>query len=570
MGKQGGLLEREDAPRPSLVEPARASWLPLAILGVAAVVSFVWILSLDSHLTFIADDWMLLIKRQGWGASYFLEPFHGNIIVAPALAYKLMREAFGMGSATPYYAVSLATFVATGVLLFFYLRRRVGDWLALCGAVLILFLGAAFEDLLFAFQIGYYGSVAAGLGMLIALDREDDRGDRVACVLLGVSLAFASIGLAFALGALVDLALGRRPRRRRAYVALAPIGLFALWWLGWGHTAVSHLSAHNILTSPQYVFKAAAAGITSLLGLASNDGSEPSQPHLIWGKVILIGGLLLLAWKLVRERRIPRGLAMALAIGLGFWLAAAFNRDISRLPTSSRFQYPSAVFLLLIAGEMIRGWRIPRPAVVAATVVTGLAIAGGISLMHREYSERWVPYADALRSRLSALEIAGHHADPHFQVPFPPDIEASARAYFLAADRYGSPAFTEAQLESRPQGEREEADITLAQALGFVLHPPARDERTISCQTLQASAAGYTGLTLLHGSFILANRSDSGVEVRFGRFAEGFPVSLGELPAGVETALTVPVDTSPRPQNLGLVGAGPVRLCTTGPVRGGP
>jgi hypothetical protein len=559
--KQGALLEREDASRPSPVELVRAPWLPLAILGIAAAASFVWILSLDSHLTFIADDWMLLVKRQGWGASYFLDPFHGNIVVAPAVVYKLMREVFGMGSATPYYALSVATFVASGVLLFFYLRSRVGDWLALCGAVLILFLGAAFEDLLFAFQIGYYGSVAAGLGMLIALDREDNRADRIACVLLGVSLAFSSIGLAFALGTFIDLALGQRPRRRRAYVALVPIGLYAVWWLGWGHTAVNHLSAHNVLTSPQYVFKAAGAGITSLLGLASNDGSEPSQPHLIWGKLILIAGLLLLGWKLVREGRISRGLAIALAIGLAFWLAAGFNRDLSRLPTSSRFQYPSAVFLLLIAAEMVRGLRIPRPAIVAAAAVTLLAISGGISLMHREQRERWVPYAEALRSRLAALEIAGTSADPHYQVFFPPDIEASARAYFLAADRYSSPAFSEAQLESRPQSEREEADVTLAQALGLALHPPAGGESTIACQTLQASNAGYTGITLLHGGFTLANRSGAGVEVKLGRFAEGFPVSFGELPAGVKTALSIPVDSSRPPWNLGLIGSGPVRLC---------
>lgn len=557
------MLEREEISRRSLVELLGTPWLPLALLGVAAAASLVWILSLDSNLTFIADDWMLLVKRQGWGASYFLKPFHGNIVVGPAFVYKLMREVFGMGSATPYYAAAIATFVASGVLLFVYLRRRVGDWLALCGAVLILFLGAAFEDLLFAFQIGYYASVGAGLGMLIALDREDDRGDRVACFLLAVSLAFSSLGLAFAVGAVIDLVLGRKPPKRRAYVALAPIGLYALWWIGWGHTAENHLSAQHVLTSPEYVFKAAAGGITSLLGLASNDGSEPSQPHLIWGKLILIAGLLLLAWKLVRERRFSRGLAIALAIGLAFWLVAAFNRNLTRLPTSSRFQYPSAVFLLLIAGEMIRGLRIPKLAIAAAVVVTALAIGGGLSLMHREYSERWMPYADGVRSRLAAVEIAGSKADPHFQVFFPPDIEASARAYFLATDSHGSPAFSETELEARPQGEREEADLTLAQALDFALHPPANDLRAVACQPMQASGAGYTGLTLFYGGFTLTNGSKSGMEVRLGRFAEGFPVSLGKVPPGVETAFSVPVDSSRRPWNLGLVGSGSIRLCTT-------
>ncbi|MDX6595140.1 MAG: hypothetical protein QOI72_522, partial [Solirubrobacterales bacterium] len=312
---------------------------PLLVLAIAVLASGVLLLALDSQLTFIADDWMLLVKRQGWGASYFLQPFHGNIVVALALVYKVMREFFGMGSATPYYVAAIAAFIASAVLLFAYLRRRVGAWPAVISAILILFLGAAFEDLLFAFQIGYFASVAAGLGMLIALDHESDRSDRLACALLAVSLAFSSVGLAFAVGALVDLGLGRRPKLRRAYVALLPIALFGLWWIGWGHTAQNHVSAHNLIATPKFVFKAAGAGITSLLGLATGDGSAPSQPHLIWGELLLILGIALVGVRIYRDRGISRGLAIALALGLTFWIAAGVNRDVTRLPTSSRFQY---------------------------------------------------------------------------------------------------------------------------------------------------------------------------------------------------------------------------------------
>jgi hypothetical protein len=309
-----------------------------ACLAIAVAASGVLLIVLDSQLTFIADDWMPLVKRQGWSVDYFLHPFHGNLVVGQALTYKLLQSLFGMGSATPYYCAAITAFLASAVLLFVYLRIRVGDCLALFAAILILFLGAAFEDLLFAFQVGYFASVAAGLGMLIALDREDDRGDRIACALLVVSLAFSSVGLAFAVGALVDLVLGRRPRVPRAYVALLPLVLYGLWWAGWGHSAQNHVSFHNLVTTPKFVFKAAAAGITSLLGLATGDGSEPDQPHLIWGKILLIAGLVLLALRALREGKLSRGLALALALGLAFWILAGINRDVSRLPTSSRLQ----------------------------------------------------------------------------------------------------------------------------------------------------------------------------------------------------------------------------------------
>jgi hypothetical protein len=535
--------------------------LPILGLAAAVVASFVWLLNLDAELTFIADDWLLLVKRHDVSVNYFLHPFHGNIVAFPALVYKGLQETVGMESATPYYGVAIATFALSAVLLFAYLRKRVGDWLALFAAVLVLFLGAAFEDLLFAFQIGYYGAVAAGLGMLICLDREDDRGDVAACVLLAISLLFSSLGIAFVAGAVLDLAFGRRPRGRRLYVPLVPIAIFLFWWLGWGHVAKTYVSAHNIATTPEFVFKAASAGIVSFMGLATGDGSEPDQPHLIWGKLLLIAGFLLLVARVVRERRISRSLAVALGIGLAFWILAGFNRDETRLPTSSRFQYPSVIFLLLIVGEGLRGIRRPPAAIVAAGVGTVLAVSGGISLLEREHSERWQPYADSLRSHLAAIEIAGPAANPEFTVFFPPDIKAPAGAYLDAVDRFGSPAFSEEELIADPLANRPGADLTLAQALGLALAPPRPGSRPVRCQTLQATTEGTTGLTLAAGAYSFENLATSPVELRLGRFSEELSVSFGAIEPSTLTALEIPRDSSERPWVLGLNGVGAVELC---------
>ena len=532
-------------------------------LALAVAVSGVWLLSLDSHLTFIADDWELLVRRQGSGAAYFLDSFHGNILVGPALAYKLLLALFGMGSATPFFAVSIALFLTSAVLLFVYLRRRVGDWLALIAAVLLLFLGAAFEDLLWVFQIGYFSSVAAGLGMLIALDRGDERGDRVACALLVVSLAFSSVGLAFAAGALADLAFGRRPWRPRAYVALLPAALCGLWWLGWGLGGESHVGLHNLVRTPKFVFDSASAGIVSLLGLASNDGSEPSQPHMVWGRLVLLVALCLLVFRIHREGRVSRGMAVALAIGLSLWFLTGLNRDADRLPTSSRYQYPSAVALLLIGGELLRGLRPPRAAIVAAAAVAGLAISGGVALAQREYRERWRPASDGLRTALAAVDLAGARAEPGFRIAFAPKPVIAAPVYLRVAAEYGSPAWSEAGLAARPQAEREAADPILAQAEGLRLLAPEPAQRAVACQRLRASAGTEAQLTLLHGGFTLSNLGGAPVEVLLGRFAPGLPVDLGALPPGQTAALSIPVDSSGRPWALGLRGSGRVRLCTT-------
>jgi hypothetical protein len=534
-------------------------------LGVAVIAAGIWLISLDSHLTFIADDWELLVKRQGWSPAVFLDPFNENIVAGPAIVYKLLLTVFGMGSALPFYLVSIGLFLTSAVLLFVLLRRRVGDWPALIGAVSILFLGAAFEDLLFAFQTGYFAAMAAGLGMLIALDREDERGDRIACALLALAVAFSSLGLAFVAAAVVAVALGRRPWGKRIYVPLLPLALYGLWWAGWGHTGRSNVSAENVADLPGFVFDAAAAGITSLLGLATGDGSEASQPHLIWGKLLLLPLLAGVGWRIHRERGVPRGLAVAIALAAFFWVSAGLVQYEDRLPTSSRYQYASAIFLLLVAAETLRGLRIPKPAIVAAALVTGLALNGGISLMQREYDERWRPTGEYLRSTLAAVDIAGTSAEPGFRIAFAPSPVASAARYLAATADYGSPAYGEGELEARPEAEKEGADLTLAQALRLALLPPNPSDRTIACEPLQASTEGQTGVTLLHGGFTLANEASAGIEVMMSRFAAGLPVSLGPLPPGVKTSLTVPVDNSERPWNLGLRGEGQVRLCTTEP-----
>jgi hypothetical protein len=540
---------------------AASSWLPMVGLAVAVIASLVWLLNLDAQLTFIADDWLLLVKRHDVGANYFLHPFHGNIVAGPAVVYKLMQEIVGMGSATPYYALALVIFALSAVLLFVYLRSRVGDWLALFAAILILFLGAAFEDLLFAFQIGYFTAVAAGLGMLICLDREDDRGDLGASVLLAISLFFSSVGVAFAAGAILDLILGRRPRGRRLYVSVIPLVIFFLWWSGWGHVAQTYVSVDNILTTPEFVFEAASAGLVSLMGLATGDGSEPDQPHLIWGKLLLVVSLLLLIARVVRERRMSRGLGVALAIGLTFWILAGVNRDESRLPTSSRYQYPSAIALLLIIGEGLRGLRRPRLAVLAAGVGTALAISGGISLLEREHTERWEPYANSLRSHLAAIELAGPAADREFTVFFPPDIEAPAGAYLDAVERHGSPAFSEKELVADPAANRAGADLTLAQVLGLSLAPPQTNNAPIRCQKLLATADGSTGLTLSPGTYSFENLGTSAAELLLGRFSDELAVSFGAIAPGVLTTLTIPRDRSKRPWILGLKGSTTFELC---------
>lgn len=177
----------------------------LVLLGLALVASAVLLLSLSSGLTFFLDTWDFLMNRRGFTATAYFEPHNEHIVVIPVAIEQLLLRLFGMTSARPEYVVLTALLLVTAVLVFVYVRRRAGPWPALMAAVLLLFLGPAWQVLLWPSSLVFVGSMLFGVAMLLALDRGDRRSDIAACGFLALSIAFFSLGLAFAVGAAVDV-----------------------------------------------------------------------------------------------------------------------------------------------------------------------------------------------------------------------------------------------------------------------------------------------------------------------------------------------------------------------------
>jgi hypothetical protein len=284
----------------------------------AMLASGVLITTLASRISFLLDDWTFILYRRGLDVDAFLKPDNEHFVAGPVAVFKLLLATFGMGSTLPYRVIATALFLLGAWFLFVWIRRRLGQWPALIMLLPVLFLGAAFDDLLWFASITFLGAMGCGLGMLVALDRRDKVGDRLACAWLVGSMLFSSLWLAFAIGAAVDVVLRRGDRdwRRRAFVVAVPVALYAIWWLGWGHTAESAFSLHNVATTPLYVFDSFAAAIAALLGLATPVEGIASPAGLDWGRplAVLLGGLAV--WRLYRIGRIPRSLWVVLAIAL--------------------------------------------------------------------------------------------------------------------------------------------------------------------------------------------------------------------------------------------------------------
>ena len=154
--------------------PRATVWVALAGLLVATAAL---VLYLGRSTSFYFDEWNFVLLRRAWDADALLQPHNEHLSLVPVLIYKAIFTTAGIDSYVPFRVAGVAVHLLTLVALFVYARRRVGDVLALGAAVVIAVLGPAWPDVLWPFQMGFLGSLAAGIGALLALDRGDRRGE---------------------------------------------------------------------------------------------------------------------------------------------------------------------------------------------------------------------------------------------------------------------------------------------------------------------------------------------------------------------------------------------------------
>ncbi len=532
------------------------------LLAAGAAASAAVLLVLGSRLTFLLDDWEFLLYRPGFNAHAILDPHGEHISIAPVLIYKALLNTVGMSSSVPYLAVDVAFVVASAVLLFVYLRRRIDAWLALLAAGVVLTLGPGYDDLIWDFQMGFMGSLACGLGAIVMLERGDRRWDAVGCALLSLGITFSSLGLPFIVAAAVDVAL-RGDRVRRLYVVAVPATIYAIWWAGWGHTADSALSLHNAVRTPSFVAHAAAAVLASLFGLVQTGGGVAAA-QFGWGWPLLAVAVVAAGWRIHRIRPVPRELWIVLALALSFWVLAGLNVKPGRSPTESRYLLPGAVFVLMIAGELLRGIRIPRPAIALAFVAGAAAIASNLWVLHDAYFA-YRNTSDLIKADLGSVEIARD------RIVFPvrlsediadtPYVGVSSSAYLRAADRYGSPADTPAEIAAAPEPARVAADKVLARALGIGVS--AWRGPVTGCRRFAPPGAIPV---VPPGGAVVRTSKGFGAAAALRRYATAsFPVPLPPLPGGSTSFLRIPTDRATEPWELALRSRGRISVCGVSP-----
>lgn len=534
------------------------------VLVLASAAATALILGLTDGLTFFFDEWSIILERPDWSLDSLLEPNNEHIYLGPVVVYKVLLAAFGMDSTLPFRLVNVFFLVLVAWLVFVYLRRRLGGWPALLAACVLLFLGAAWEDLLWPAGISFMGAIAAGVGAFLALDREDRPNDGLACSLLVLSVAFSSLGLIFVVGAAVDVATRAATRLRRAYIPLIPVLLYAAWYVAYGHEAESAASLDNLLAVPRYVWEAVGGSFASLLGLVWVDPNFGAVHSLEWGRPLAIAFVIGLVWFAARHPSALSRRFWALAVAAGsFWFLASLNAIPGREPGASRYQLIGAVLLLLLAAELLRGARAGRALTWGLVALAVMSIVSNIGALRD--GERFLRTQSHIsRADLAALELAREQVDPTFSLtsdvagtPFLFRVQASE--YFAAIDRWGSPAASAGELPASPESARSSADTVLAAALDLRLEPGAPAADSSSCETADPGPGGGVSIVLPPGGAAFESEGGS-VRVRLRRFAQlDYPVDLGT--AGTAAVLAIPTDAAEQPWTAEVTSGSPTRIC---------
>ena len=327
------------------------------IVALVALLGALLILWITRGYTFYFDEWTFIVSMPTWTAETYFVPHNEHPAILFRLLYSALMHTVGLRAYWPYILVAALAHAANVVLLFELVRRRAGELIGLAAALLLLVLGAGWEDLIWAFQMAWLLSIAFGLGALLLLQ---NRRTIWAAALVAVSLGFSAIGLVFAVAATVQLLL--TPERRREVVWLVPVGVATVAWFatfgGQGAQPNPPPSAANLLLDPLYALWGMGEAVAGIIG----EGGW-------FGPPLLVAAAAAVGWRWRRAGADPYAVAVAAGL-VAFYLVAGLSRaQLGVLQGgASRYLYVGAVPWLILLADAARGlpWRRTwRPALVA-------------------------------------------------------------------------------------------------------------------------------------------------------------------------------------------------------------
>jgi hypothetical protein len=377
-------------------------------------VALVVLLYLGRRQWFFYDEWEFLATRGLGGQPLRLfDPHNGHWSTIPILIFRGLYALFGLRTYLPYIALLIVLHLITAHLLWRALLRIGADrWVATGIVGVFLLLGAGFENLTSAFQIGFVIPTLCGAVLLLLADHSDARfgpRDVVVWVVAVVALMSSAVGIAMVALAAVA-ALMRRGWRGALITVSVPAVVYLVWLALAGHQdSSSQLTTTTVLTIPDFVWK----GLTNTI--------DASTGLIGLGAAAIIGLIVWLVWNRVHASSLAPVVGSG-AAAVAFFALAGVGRAFygSDQATAPRYVYEATALLLPVIAVVVSAFaRRAFVALVAILVLAAFALSHNLLLL--------VSQADALagakeQSKAQILAgaslitsgalVIGHHPDP--------------------------------------------------------------------------------------------------------------------------------------------------------------
>jgi len=537
----------------------RLAW---AVLGLAMLGSLAVCIYVTRGTTFSADELTWVAFSPDMDLKVALEPHSGHLVLVSHLVYKFLLETIGTGYLVFRLLTLFSVFLAVG-LFFVWARRRVGDWLALAPCLVLLFFGSDTGHLLQGNGFTIMLALACGMAALVGLDRDSRGGDLFACAALVLGTITYTVALPFIVGAAV-IVLAKEGRWRRSWIFLIPVAVYGAWRIyvlvAGDDFSRGGLDPANILLLPAWTAQSLSGILSALTGLNYNFAGGWIEPTAFAGPTLAVVFMIAIGWRISRGRTSPVFWAvMAIAGAMFISQVLSWIPDI-REPGTSRYLYPGALVVLIVAVEAAARYRVSRNVLIAAWLV---ALAGfGSNLMIIRDS------GAALRDRSPLVELQMtaatlvNHAGFFFPgpeaVPLQNQVESPAVSIIgSAAEKYGGLGVDGPDIPDQSPSFREGVDKILIDSIDPYLQPMPAREKPRDCRPASAFGEG-TWLTELptRGATLTAKRDAT---LKIWRFADSPSNTVGILKPGRPQVLALPDDGDDYPWKL--ISDAPFEVC---------
>ena len=394
--------ETDTAPERSWTSADRLAALTFA---VALAVAFVTFLTMGRRNWFFLDEWDFLADRSVTSVDDLTRPHNEHWSTLPIIVYRAMYWVFGLRSYVPYVLLVVVLHLTAATLLRVVMRRAgVHPWLATAAAGMFLFLGSGFQNIVWAFQIGFVGSLVCGLAHLILSDHDGEFDRRDAIGLLFGLAALMCSGVGVTMVATVGLAVLLRRGWRMAALHTAPLGAaFLVWWVTVGRDAYSS----TVRPTPR--------GLVEYVGTALGHAVREAGSLTVVGValvVVLLGGCGLALVDGIEGgwRRAAAPFALVGGSVLFLTIAGMGRAGIFGLEAARISRYVHLVFAMLVpaiavgANAIARRWPVALPFLAVLLV---LGIPGNLAEINGDSLEVRILRGDpAFVKTLPLLDVA--------------------------------------------------------------------------------------------------------------------------------------------------------------------